>query len=68
MNFEWMANVPIVAGVVLHTLVWIGLVLWVLRRPAAEIYAGGPDRARWRDLRLWVLPLAIVQILLYLML
>ena len=68
MNFEWLTGVPLVAAVVLHTIAWLALALWVWRRPVGEIYAGAPDRKRWRDLRLWVLPLAALQILLYLVL
>jgi hypothetical protein len=52
-------------GAILHALAWVAIVVWVLRRPADEIFAGAPNRALWRDLRWWVLPLAAIQVTLY---
>ena len=65
MNFEWLRGVPPGAGPIAHALALIAVVVWAWSRPRAEIFEGAPDGARWRDLRLWVLPLAGVQIALY---
>jgi len=65
MNFEWLHGVPAIWGTVLHTLAWAGLLVWVFLRSPDKIYRDAPDRARWRDLRLWIVPLALIQIALY---
>ena len=65
MNFEWLAPVSPVWGTVLHTLCYAALVVWVWRRPDDEIFRDAPDRARWRDLRLWIVPLAALQVAIY---
>lgn len=67
MTFAWLAPVDPRWGTALHAIVWVALLVWVWRRPAAEVYQGTPDRARWRDLRWWVVPLAIAQVGLYLL-
>ena len=68
MNFEWMDSVSPRWGAALHALVWILLVVWVWRRPREEVLEGAPDRAAWRDLRWWVVPLAAVLVSLYFLL
>lgn len=65
MNFEWLHGVPPVWGTVLHALFYGVLLVWVFRRSPAEIFQDAPDRSRWRDLRLWIVPLAAIQIGLY---
>lgn len=65
MNFHWLSGVSPRWGAVLHAIGWVALVVWVFRLPREELLDDAPDRARWRDLRLWVLPLAVVQVALY---
>ena len=65
MNFEWLQGIPTLWGTVLHTLAYVALVVWVLRRSPGEVYRDAPDRSRWRDLRLWIVPLALGQVVLY---
>ncbi len=65
MNFEWLKDVSPAWGAVAHAVAFLALVVWAWTRPASEILEGAPDRARWRDLRLWIVPLAAVQIGLY---
>ena len=36
--------------------------------PRAYIYAGAPDQARWRDLRLWVAAIMAIPTFIYLVL
>ncbi len=33
--------------------------------PADYVFRGAPDRARWRDLRLWALALVIIHAFVY---
>lgn len=68
MDFEWLAGVSPRWGAWLHALAWVAIALWVWTRPLDRVLEGAPDRARWRDLRLWVLPLAAIQVALYFLL
>lgn len=65
MNFEWIGSVDPGWGAVLHALAWGLILIWVWRRPPAEVLEDAPDRSPWRDLRWWVVPLAVVQVGLY---
>lgn len=65
MNFEWLDGVGPVVPEILHALAWVALVIWVLTRPAEQVLSGAPDSSRWRDLRLWILPLSAIQVALY---
>jgi hypothetical protein len=65
-NFEWLQGISPRWGAVLHAIAWLLIVIWVWRKPASEVLEGAPDRAPWRDLRWWVVPLAAVQVALYL--
>lgn len=67
MNFEWLGRVDPAAGTILHALGWAALLGYVFSRPRAAFQDGAADARRWRDLRLWVLPLALSQLLLYLL-
>ena len=49
-----------------HCALYLVLALWAASRPRRLVYRGAPDRARWRDLRLWVVPLVLAQVALYL--
>ena len=57
MNFEGLRDLPPVWGTVLHTLLWVAIVVWVFRRRVPEPVS--------RGLRGWILLLAVVQIGLY---
>ncbi len=65
MNFEWIGPVSPGWGAVLHALAWGLILIWVWRRSAAEMLEDASDRSPWRDLRWWVVPLAVVQVGLY---
>jgi hypothetical protein len=41
--------------------------LWVIALRRQFVYAGAPDHARWRDLRLWIPFLLIPYLLVYLL-
>ena len=41
------------------------ILLGVYRLPADYVFRGAPDRARWRDLRLWVVVLVVVHAFVY---
>jgi hypothetical protein len=63
--FEWIHDLPLwsakVGAVVLFLLILSAT--WVI--PRKDIYSGAPDRARWRDLRIWATLLILAQFVLY---
>jgi hypothetical protein len=65
MNFEWLSGVEPLWGTVIIIGAYILILVAVMTRKSATIYEGAPDRARWRDLRLWAVPVLILQIWLY---
>jgi hypothetical protein len=65
MSFTWLAGVDLICPVVLTVVAYLALLLWCITRPRQLILRGAPDRSRWRDLRLWILPLILVQIALH---
>ena len=65
MSFQWLAGVNPVWGTALVCVLYVVVLLWVLTRPKRVILEEAKDQRRWRDLRLWVLPLLVIQIALY---
>jgi len=68
MSFDWLAGASVAWGVGITVAIYLLLLIWTLTRPRRMVYRGAPDDKRWRDLRLWVVPLVLVQVLLYLLL
>lgn len=68
MSFQWLAGLDPAWAVGLVVLLHLVLLVWAVTRPRSLVFAGAPDGARWRDLRLWVAPLLLVQVALYLLL
>jgi hypothetical protein len=66
MSFDWLAGVPLAWGVGITVALYLAVLIWAVTRPRRLIYSGAPDGARWRDLRLWVVPLVLTQVVLYL--
>lgn len=62
MSFQWLAGVDLAWAAGLITALYLVLLVWVLTRPMQMILRGAADRGRWRDLRLWILPLLLIQI------
>ena len=59
------SRIPLYWGVVVTIILYIGIGLWAALRPKEYIYEGAPNQARWRDLRIWAVVLALTQILIY---
>ena len=62
---DWLSRIPLYWAVVVAVALFAGIAVWAWFRPASYIYAGAPDRARWRDLRIWATVLMLIQIVLY---
>ncbi|MCA9665744.1 MAG: hypothetical protein KC503_09160 [Myxococcales bacterium] len=66
MNFQSLAGVDPLVGVAIVCALYLVMLVWVLTRRRDDITEGAPDRKRWRDLRLWIVPLILIQIALHL--
>ena len=65
MNFEWLSGVDPVWAAVAALAVYAALLVWTVTRRKRSVLQGAPDAAWWRDLRLWIVPVILVQMWLY---
>ncbi len=65
MSFQWLAGVDLYWAAGIITVLYLALLAWVVTRPRQMVLRGAPDRGRWRDLRLWIVPLILIQIALH---
>jgi hypothetical protein len=65
MNFQWMSDFGPEWGIGLVIAGYVVTLVWVFSRPAATMMRGAPDQRAWRDLRLWILPIVLIQVWLY---
>jgi len=65
LNFNWCNNVPEVWARVFIILAFFIPFIFALTMKKDYILMGASDKRRWRDLKLWVLLLVIVQTLIY---
>jgi hypothetical protein len=65
LSFEWLGQVDLIWVTVIVTVGYLLLLGWSLTRRRAELCEGAPDRRPWRDLRLWIVPLILIQIALH---
>jgi len=66
MDFHWLRHLDPIWSVVTVITGYLGLLLWTVTRTSDFVFEGAPDRRRWRDLRIWIAPLIVVQIVLHL--
>ncbi len=60
-----LSRVPLYWGVIVTVILYVGIGLWAVFRPKEYIYEGAPNKARWRDLRIWAVVLVIIQIIIH---
>ncbi|MBN1576981.1 MAG: hypothetical protein JW913_10540 [Chitinispirillaceae bacterium] len=60
-----LSGIPLYWGVIVTVIFYAAMGLWVCLNPGEYIFKGAPDRARWRDLRIWAVILAVTQIIIY---
>ena len=65
MSFSWLQGVDLAWPAALVTLLYLVLLIWCITRPRDQMLLGAPDKARWRDLRYWAVPLILIQIALH---
>jgi hypothetical protein len=62
---NWIHTLPLWCAKAGAFLLFGGVLVFVWRLPADFVFNGSPDRARWRDLRIWATVLTAIQFILY---
>ena len=62
---RWIDGLPPSAGRVCAVAVFVIAAICILSLKTDYIYLGAPDRARWRDLRIWALLVLIPYMAVY---
>ncbi|MEM6703169.1 MAG: hypothetical protein AAGA81_06105 [Acidobacteriota bacterium] len=65
---QLLGSLPLMTGRVAVALLLLVPLVWVLRLDREFILLGSPDRARWRDLRLWAVLVTLPYLAIYLFL
>lgn len=65
MSFDWLSGVDPLWGTVSVTLLYLAVLAYAMTRSRQQLAEGAPDGRRWRDLRLWIAPLVLLQLGLY---
>jgi len=68
LDFQWAAGVSGRGIRLCFVAFFAAVALFALLQSRDYVYAGAPDRARWRDLRLWALAILAGQTTLYVVL
>ncbi len=63
---DWLKAVPLYWPKIIATLTFVSVTVWAWLRPMDFIFQDAPNHKRWRDLRIWITAIMIVQIVLYL--
>jgi len=66
LEFQWLTGLGLGWATALVVVAYAALLAYGASRSSDFIFEGAPDRRRARDLRLWLAPIVIVQIGLYL--
>jgi hypothetical protein len=59
------SRIPLYWGIVVTVILYAGIGLWAVLRPKKYIYEGAPNKAKWRDLRIWAVVLVVIQIIIH---
>ena len=65
MNFTWLSHLDPIWGIYGVMGLYAAIGLWALQMGPERARAGAADKAKWRDLRWWVLPLIVSNLALY---
>jgi hypothetical protein len=64
-EFRWLSGLDLSWATGLVVAVYVVLLAYGVTRSSDFIFEGAPDRRRFRDLRLWLVPIVLAQIALY---
>ncbi len=62
---ELLGNVPIVWAKIIATIIFVAAIIWTWFRPKSYILKSSPDKKNWRDLRIWITVIMVMQIIIY---
>ena len=65
LDFQWAAGLSLATARLFFLAFFLLVLVFAVLQRRDYIYAGAPDRARWRDLRLWAAALMVLQIAIY---
>ncbi len=65
---EWLARLPLWVAQICVLTLFVAAGAWALMLPREFIYLDAPDRARWRDLRIWAVLFLVPYVTLYVVL
>ncbi len=63
--FDWIHGLPLWSAKMGAAFLFLGILAITWATPADFVFHGAPDRARWRDLRIWATVLILTQCLIY---
>lgn len=66
LEFHWLTGMGLGWATALVVTAYLALLAYGVSRSRDFIFEGAPDRRRVRDLRLWLAPIVIIQMALYL--
>ena len=64
--FDLLGDVPIFWAKIIAVITFSAGILWTWMRPKSYIFNNAPDKKNWRDLRIWITVIMIIQIAVYL--
>ncbi len=63
---DWLRQIPLCWPKVIAVLTFSGGMIWAWLRPKSFIFEDAPDMKLWRDLRIWISIVMVLQIIAYL--
>jgi len=66
LEFHWLTGLSLAWATGIVVAGYVALTVYAATRSPDFLFEGAPDRKWWRDLRLWLIPVVLVQIGLYL--
>jgi hypothetical protein len=63
---EFLGSVPIFWAKIIAVITFSGGIWWTWIRPKSFVLKDSPDKKNWRDLRIWITVIMIIQIVVYL--
>ncbi len=63
--FEWIHALPLWTAKLGALCLFGGILAFTWTLPKEFVFHGAPDRARWRDLRIWATALILFQMAIY---
>lgn len=66
LNFNWIADLPLGWAKFIVILAFVAPWIFAMTLKQTYLYQGASDTARWRNLKVWVTVIVVIQIAIYL--